>query len=351
MNIAHVLKSLIPMELLMKIKYHKEFSNPKELSVSKNKRIYFLDAPDYGNIGDQAIAYALTKFAEKYFPEYEFIEILQKDVASYIEWLKKNIQIWDLIFLTGGGNMGNVYRIYEATRRIIINSFPNNVIVIFPQSIMYTKDVFGRLSKKYSGKVYNRNKNVVVSAREMFSYSEMQEIMDNVVMCPDIVLSLSLDDSLINQNKSGIGICLRNDAEQLLSRDDNKTILKICRQYTDEIKEISTVGDYETITSANREKVVLETIKKFASCKIIVTDRLHAMIFSVITNTPCIVFQNSNKKVLGTVKWLENRKNLLLLNNAIEVDEALSKLNVAYSEELVLDYSSLIEKIRIEING
>ena len=39
--------------------------------------------------------------------------------------------------------------------------------------------------------------------------------------------------------------------------------------------------------------------------KLVVTDRLHCMIFCAVTGTPCIAFDNSNKKISGVYKmWL-----------------------------------------------
>ena len=127
------IKNLIPLNLFFWLKYRNEFKNSKSINSSSSKRIYYLDSPEYGNLGDQAIALAIREFAKKQFPSYEFIEILQKDLPFYIGSLKKNIRNDDLIFLTGGGNMGNLYRTYEAARRFVIKKFPNIHIVVFPQ--------------------------------------------------------------------------------------------------------------------------------------------------------------------------------------------------------------------------
>lgn len=38
-----------------------------------------------------------------------------------------------------------------------------------------------------------------------------------------------------------------------------------------------------------RHEVVNNELKKFASHKVVVTDRLHGLIFSIITKTPCVL--------------------------------------------------------------
>ena len=45
----------------------------------------------------------------------------------------------------------------------------------------------------------------------------------------------------------------------------------------------------------------------FASSGLVITDRLHGMIFCAITNTPFIVLNNSNGKVRGVFnEWIKN---------------------------------------------
>jgi pyruvyl transferase EpsI len=66
----------------------------------------------------------------------------------------------------------------------------------------------------------------------------------------------------------------------------------------------------------------------FSMSKLVITDRLHGMIFCVITGTPCIVLPNSNHKIRGTyhdwlsnlnyIKLVEDIKDLKLFNSNVE---------------------------------
>ena len=47
-----------------------------------------------------------------------------------------------------------------------------------------------------------------------------------------------------------------------------------------------------------------EKLRSFAAARLVVTDRLHGMIFSAITGTPCVVLSNYNHKVRGTYEWI-----------------------------------------------
>ena len=46
-------------------------------------------------------------------------------------------------------------------------------------------------------------------------------------------------------------------------------------------------------------------MQEFCDAKLVITDRLHGMIFAAISETPCIVFSNYNHKVGGTYEWIK----------------------------------------------
>lgn len=328
MSLTSELKKLFTMNFLLKVKYLPSALNQSKISINKSvKRIFFLDAPDYANIGDQAIAIAIRKFSDKYFPEYEFVEVMQKDIFKYMNSLKKQIKHNDIIFLTGGGNMGNVYRMYEAARRFVIKSFPNNKIVVFPQTIDYTNDIFGKLSCKYSKKVYNTHKKLIVCAREIYSYKKMKELYRNakILLCPDIVLSL--DKCYTERIGDTVNLCLRKDCERLLTDEDKNYIISFFKKENQKITEISTISDISEITQDNREKTVYDKLKEFAGAKLIVTDRLHAMIFCYLTNTPCIVFGNTNNKIRGVYKHIECVSYIRFLDRVEDFEKTAVSLN------------------------
>ena len=47
---------------------------------------------------------------------------------------------------------------------------------------------------------------------------------------------------------------------------------------------------------------IYDKISEFSEFKCIITDRLHGMIFSLLSMTPCCVFDNKNHKVFGIVE-------------------------------------------------
>ena len=43
----------------------------------------------------------------------------------------------------------------------------------------------------------------------------------------------------------------------------------------------------------------------FSEVKLVITDRLHGMLFSAITHTPCIAIDNLSRKVSGVYEWIK----------------------------------------------
>lgn len=297
------LQRILPIDIGFKIKnIYKILLQKKCDKQIKSKNIYFLDSPSYGNIGDQAIALAMRKFMNDLLPQYNQVEFLENEFLFYIRWLKKNVKESDIICLNGGGNMGVMYPKYEAIRRIIIKSFPNNKIIIFPQTLDYEKSKYGDKEKKRASSIYSKHKHLLIMAREGKTYNEMKKIypINTIVLCPDIVLYLNYMDMNVKKNDI-IGICLRNDNERIINDED---IFLINRP----IKKIATQDNaLLNINNLNREKVVYDKLEEIASCKMIITDRLHGMIFAYITNTPCIALPNSNGKVEGVYNWIKGK--------------------------------------------
>lgn len=125
-----------------KIRFAKEFifqKKPKIALSGDKKRVWFLDAPAYGNLGDQAIAYAINRFCKSTLPSFEIVEFQEESVIQYLSWLKKNVKKGDVIVLQGGGNLGNLYPRYEFVRRTLVRTFPENRMIVFPQSIFLAK--------------------------------------------------------------------------------------------------------------------------------------------------------------------------------------------------------------------
>lgn len=354
------LKSYFPMELNLEIKNFICRFKKEKIEMGESGTVYYLDAASYGNLGDQAIALAIEIFLKNYC-NVPCITISENKLLSCFKQLKKIIKKNDLIVLSGGGNMGNYYPRYEAIRRKVIRNFPDNRIIIFPQTIDYTNDNNGKRELRSSVKCYSGHKKLTICAREKKSFDKMSEIytQNNVQLVPDIVLSLK--DFFTFEKKSvsnKTGICLRSDKESVLSDSGKQNIMDMIKgSESSEIKLLSTMsGTSELITDYEcRKKAVYNKLKEFSECEVIITDRLHGMIFSILAGVPCIAFDNSNKKLSGVFETIEKSINSVKMVDISMINELPNLIeNLKKSESSELNKEQLFENLReliVEYSG
>ena len=288
------------MELYYKIRYF--FLLKKQMK--KNKTIFLLGTPVHENIGDAAIAYAELKYLKNILPkDNNIIEVDQNHMIKYLAVLKKVIRSDTRLILHGGGNMGDEWIKEEEERRKVIKAFANNKMIIFPQTIHY-QDKENLLE---SAKFYAKFKNLTIVAREKKSFEILKKHYKNeIILTPDIVLSLKSYNYINDiEKRKGCLLCYRNDNEAAMPAQTKRVIENILRKkeikysYTDMISQ-------NQILAEVRKSVIVNKLKEFAGAQLVITDRLHGMVFCYLTNTPCIVFSNYNHKVLGTYEWIKD---------------------------------------------
>ena len=87
----------------------------------------------------------------------------------------------------------------------------------------------------------------------------------------------------------------------------------------------TTISD-KKIMIKNAEKEVNSILELFANYSLVICDRLHAMIFSYLAETPCIAFDNLSKKVSGVYYWIRDVENInCITDNNFELS-LISKL-------------------------
>lgn len=317
------------------------------------RKVFILDTPYYDNLGDSAIVIAQILFLQKCGFSREKIKLFPYNTSEEeFELLKKRIKTNFLICGVGGGNIGNQWYPLELARYKIINAFPRNPIVIFPQTIHFTKDANGEKAKEKSKEYYNKQ-NVVLFTREQESYIQSKELYSNLnlFLSPDIVLSTTKKDFNIKESsRHGVLVVFRNDAEGCLNENDKSTILEYLKsnridyQFTDMITDM-------TVTDENRMELVSAKMQEFADAKIVITDRLHGMAFAALTETPCVVFSNYNHKVKGTYQWLKHLPYIKYVESVDKAIEYIPKLNQIQNchfenAEILLGFRRLEELIK-----
>ncbi|MBU3186343.1 glycosyltransferase [Clostridium estertheticum] len=340
-KIINLLKPIISKKVLNKMKYiklkGKGSKETKYLYETKPEQnhIFLIGTPNHGNLGDQAIVYAENKMLEDNFKDFKIIEITTVDLIKHIKNLKKNVKKDDIFMLHGGGNLGNEYFWEEEGRRKIISEFKDNKIILFPQSIYFKDTENGKLEFDKTKIIYNAHKKLTLIAREDTSYSVMKEAFpnNNVILTPDIVMYLNKTNPI--QERNGALLSLRKDREGVLTQTQKDEIKNMAEKNFDNIIITDTVAEYITkehevleymINVNQREKELNKKWDQFKKVQVVITDRLHGMVFCAITSTPCIVIANYNHKVKDTYAWLKDLNYIKFVNDIEEIPGLIKEL-------------------------
>ena len=266
------------------------------------KNIVIFGTPNHGNLGDHAIFFAEKQLLERYFPTGNVFGVNMTDFAHEVQTLRKLLRGEDLLILTGGGNLGNQYMDDEIIRREVLARFPDNRVVMFPQTMYFTEDDEGTNQKNKTAEIYNRHKDLWLTARDERSFAEMKKIFSGRVrLLPDVVLTWKRQGQ---PDRRGALLLLRNDAEGVLNIKARQKLRETLLSVYGTVEETDT--DIEIAESLQDPRKALEDkLIQIGKAELVVTDRLHGMIFSAIMQTPCVALDNYNHKIAETYKWVQ----------------------------------------------
>ena len=324
------------------------------ISKSSVPRLFLLNIPSHGNLGDHLISVAEQDFLADNFPDRQIILISSRELYFSIRFALLDVSKEDVLCITGGGFLGSLYD-EEERFLCIIQRFPENKLVFFPQSIYYAPTVDGQRKLLRAEGYYKNHKKIYIAARDSSTYVLLRERLmpfniKRVFLTPDIALYKSF---LSKRNRNGVLWCIRGDSESL---DTNTTLLRLLRE------GLLRKGIHQcpTDTYVNRpippckeREEVLSKLEEFSSARLVITDRLHGMVYSVITSTPVIALDNVSKKVSQVYSlWLKNIPFVRFIDDESGVDIVLDDLlSVNYpsfeNEEIKELFKPIVDAIRV----
>ncbi len=323
----------------------------KYLRFPLGKKVYLIGTPNHNNIGDSAIAYAELLFLKNLIGNDRVKELTDFDFEKNFQTIRKIIKKKQLICGHGGGNIGNLWYEAEVLRYNLITDFSRNPLVVFPQSVLFTEDENGKEAIEKSKRFYESRKDIVLVARDKVSFSILCDLysVPQKHLIPDIVLSTTMRDYVVDKkNREGVLTVFRNDKERVLEESEKERLKLYLTE--NNIPFFSTDMYSEVpITVNNRKSIVSGKIQEFANAKLVLTDRLHGMIFSAISETPCIVFNNNHHKVFGSYDWISY---LPYVKFAATMDEALQMIpkllsldKCAYDNSPLMNYYKKLSEV------
>ena len=330
-------------DLNEKIKLRKKYC----AEFKKNpKTVFLLLTPEHGNLGDHAIAKAETEFLKKL--DINYIEITG-DKLNKMKWANQ-LDVFNgfPILLQGGGYLGTLWYEAEVILRDLLTKNKKSNIFILPNTIFYEENEWGKEELQKSIKIYNKHKHLTIFAREQTSYDLMKSIYHDVRFVPDMVLSLKIDNN--SHERKGCLLCLRSDCEKTLTKEQVLNIrLQAENLFGTDVTDTDMVVTGK-VTVEQRDTALQAKFEEFSKSQLVITDRLHGMIFCAITGTPCIVVNSKSPKVKGCYEWIKHLEYIRFVENSNDIItefQEISKKAYHYdNSHLIPYYQALAEDVQ-----
>lgn len=311
----------------------------KKLEPLMRKNCVLLNTPDHINIGDQLIWQGEIDFLES-------IGIKPKYSTSlyYFDW--RPFTKDTLILLHGGGNFGDIWEFHQEFRMKVIEKYPENDIVVFPQSVQYNStDKIKEDAKRFAS-----HSNVTICARDQYSYDLLKKYYSNaIIMVPDMAFCMDISKWKKGKPKKQKLLLKRVDREisskfdyanytSFSQRDwptyDNTVFNFSLRVYE---KIVRTFGKYFLSKKSkdttfgiklilDRDYLIQKGFDFISSYELVVSTRLHGHILSLIMQVPTIMTDNDygkNSRFYNT--WLKDIPESQLVLNDDELKDALAE--------------------------
>lgn len=296
-----------------------------------------ISTPCYGNIGDHAIELAQQEILDECGLNNRYLDISSVEYSYLKKILKKVIDKNDVIIIDGGGNFGDTWPTTMQNINAIVSTYIDNRIYIFPESWFFTDTEKGAQLLEETSYIFNSHKNIVLYARDSWSYHEMKRYLEKVSVkySFDTVLfkNYSQENSQHNKKKK-IGLSMRDDKECV----DGSLIKSLYRDLKSiDIETIVICNDsYGCIDKKDREQAFRNIIELYEECDAIITDRFHGFIFSILCHKPCMVIDNATGKIGHFYEDIKNDINGCLYINSGMYDQKLLVDFIKSKDELIL---------------
>lgn len=281
----------------------------KIMHLKKNqKKIFFFGVARFYNMGDLAQTMCIRNWFMENYPELPVCEIYDSTIVNprhhFPQLLQKVLGKDDLIFFQSGYNTQDIGGYQDEMHRIICDNFPDARIVFMPQTVLFQKEE----NRLRTAKSHDACRRALFLGRDNVSTQIAKTMFPHLpVFCyPDIVTTL-IGQYHPDFQRDGIFFCVRNDLEKLY-RDQE---LRDCADAIAQAHQLNvTFGDTEievnhTTLLNNVPRFVNVIIERIAKYRLVVTDRYHGTIFSLIANTPVIVIPSNDHKITTGVDWFK----------------------------------------------
>ena len=190
-------------------------------------------------------------------------------------------------------------------------------------------------------------------AREEKTFDFMKKEFNKckIYLTPDIVFSMKMK---MNLERKNVLILFREDKEKTMNANEQELIKEIIiKKYGDyTLSDMHLGEDVTDMYGKKRDDIVKAKFEQFNKSKLVVTDRLHGMIFATITETPCVVIGSYTHKIIESYKWIKNLEYIKFCDNIENIEKDIQSVmetkNVKYDNAFAEERISkiLLDEIR-----
>jgi pyruvyl transferase EpsO len=256
------------------------------------------------------------------------------------------------MLLHGGGNFGDLWPRHHAFRLAILERFPDVPKIHFPQSIHFrSEDVLERTRRAVA-----RQRDFVLLVRDRRSHAFASRHFDcRVELCPDMAFCMA--PLIVPEPRRDVQCLLRTDHEILLDKSrqiardldalglDHRiddwiapplSPLRVATDVIDRLWRHAPASRSVTRSAAWRVRSgymndrVRFGARLLSRGRVVVTDRLHGHVLSVIIGRPNIVFDSLDGKVSALYEtWTSDHPKTRFIASVEEMRAALDDLGAA----------------------
>lgn len=279
-----------------------ELINKYATITKEDSLIFYFGIPEHNNLGDMAQTYCTRKWIGENYPNYKVVEVRTRTSfdKKFLSFMKRVLSDNDILLFQSGycSRHKNSDHIMHLN---IMKRFPKQRAVILPQTV----NIISKKDVANTKRIFSQCNRLLFIARDKISYDNASAFVprNQLELYPDIVTSI-IGRFNSSSKRSGVLLCIRNDSEKYYSDEDISALVD--RMYS-KIKRIDitdTNSDMDvSSTYENLENVIYDKVKSFGTYEVVITDRYHGTIFSLISNTPVIVIKTNDHKVTSGVDW------------------------------------------------
>lgn len=281
-------------------------STVSRIKSHKKNVIFYIGVPAHTNLGDLAQGVCIRRWLKKHYPDRQVIEIETNALVNthfpLLSKLKKTYRCGDMIVFQSGYTTTDLGGFADEMHRAVMNTLQDAPMLMMPQTIFFQSEE----RKQQTSKIYNSMKHMLFLARDMVSYEMAKEMFPDipVEVYPDIVTTL-IGSRDYSGERSGILFCCRDDGEKYYSEEEIMRLMSRCKALAP-VKKTDTTkqGKIKDIV-AGAERYINSEIEDYSKYKLIITDRYHGTILSLVAGTPVVIIKTTDHKVTTGAEWFK----------------------------------------------